>query len=217
LASISSEFAALSERSFQKQHTTCHLDISQALSNRNATVRGDLDATFSLPPISLCLHFLLILSLVYISTRFGIHDFYDHLLRGTTVPIHHVLGFESHDIRLLHAARARASLVHSTITSFTFLKLGRVLEAFRRRSSCHLNNALARHTPTPPPLIPDTYTWLCDRRRERHNSSTLSRFEINGTPCLTKMQAYTMGCSRNDDVDLAGMSRAGMSPCCFFI
>jgi hypothetical protein len=98
LASISSDFAALSERSFQKQHNMVPRHLPAGLCNRNATVRGDLNATSSLPHISLCLYFLPILSLVYISTRFGIHDFYDHLFRGTTVPLHHVLGFESHDI-----------------------------------------------------------------------------------------------------------------------
>jgi hypothetical protein len=99
-------------------------------SKRNATARGDLDAIFSLSRIS----FVFIspcgsVSFLHFDT-FGIHDLYDHLLQGTTVPLHHILGFESHDIRLLHAARARASLVHSTITSFIFPRLGGVRKLF---------------------------------------------------------------------------------------
>lgn len=89
------------------------------------------------------------MSLVYISTRFGIHDFNDHLLLGTSVPRHHILGFQSHDIRLLHAARARASLVHSTTTSFTFLELERVWKLFgvgRAATSVILSLDIRQHT-----------------------------------------------------------------------
>lgn len=103
MASISSDLAASSQRSFQKhnEHTTA-VSPNETLFTRNETTRNDRHTSISLSHMWIfpCVYISFpLLSTVYTSAPWGIHDFNDHLLRGTTVSMHHALGFYSLGIR----------------------------------------------------------------------------------------------------------------------